>query len=327
MTVEVTPSKAETEDYFAAPGLSQSGMKDLAVSPMRYWYLHINPERPEREETAAMRLGTALHCAVLESDEVFMDRYACALDPAKWPVCLDTIGDLRQWITDQGDKPKGTRKDEVIQQALALMERNGVYVPILAEEERKFAAANAGKTVLALDEWAKIVGMSEALRNEPEVQKILSEGEPEAPLSVIDPETGIKLKGKLDWKAAKTTLDIKTFATVGKTVEKAIADAIYYNRYYVQAYFYTHLRQLAGEGDTRFIFAFVENEPPYEVRLKSLAPTFGGEVNVYWDRARIEVKHAIRTYAECLRIYGEKPWREEQKIEALTDEDVKQFAY
>jgi hypothetical protein len=46
------------------PGLSFSGMKDFAVSPLRYWYRNINPNRPPFEATPEMQLGSALHCAV-----------------------------------------------------------------------------------------------------------------------------------------------------------------------------------------------------------------------------------------------------------------------
>jgi hypothetical protein len=54
------PMNASASDYFASEGLSQSGLKDLAISPYRYWYLNINPDRPERKETPEMRFGSAL---------------------------------------------------------------------------------------------------------------------------------------------------------------------------------------------------------------------------------------------------------------------------
>jgi hypothetical protein len=46
-------------------------MKDLAVSPLRYWHLNLNPNRPPRIETPEMQFGTALHCLVLEGEMAF----------------------------------------------------------------------------------------------------------------------------------------------------------------------------------------------------------------------------------------------------------------
>lgn len=312
--------------------LSNSGMKDLLVSPLRYWYKHINPApKEEEEESVALKMGSALHCAVLESPEIFDSRYACALDPSDWPVCLDTIGDIRGWITDKGEKPKGTRKDEVISQALGLMERLGVRVPILAEEERRFFVQNEGKTILHKDEWERLAGMTLALVEEPALKPILSQGKAEQTLVAKDPETGVLLKARLDWMAPRTTLDLKTFTTKrAGSIDKAICDAIYNEAYYRMAYFYDFVRRLhTGEklGDFDTVLAFVESSQPHETRLKRLQPKRGGTLNIYWETARIECQTMIRQYAECLDKFGDDPWRDEQEISTLADEDVRQFAY
>jgi hypothetical protein len=73
--------------------------------------------------------------------------------------------------------------------------------------------------------------------------------------------------------------------------------------------------------------AFVESDQPHEVRIRQLMPKVGGEVNMYWEHARIEVRDLIRKYANCLVRFGGSPWRDQQEIQALTDEDVHQFAY
>lgn len=54
-------------EYLAAPGVSQSQLKDLAVSPLHYHARHVAKMAP-RETTAAMRLGSALHALVLEPE-------------------------------------------------------------------------------------------------------------------------------------------------------------------------------------------------------------------------------------------------------------------
>lgn len=320
-------------EHHAIRALSNSGIRDLAVSPLRYWYQNINPAPVvEEEESKALRMGSALHCAVLESEETFESRYARELDPSDWPVCLDTIAEIREWITSQGHKPKGTRKDEVIGQALEIMKSGLVEeVPILQVEQRRHFALHEGKTVLKTDEWERIAGMTRAMAEEPALWPILAKGKSEVSIVAQDPETGVLLKARLDWMAPAVTLDLKTFTQKrGVSIDKSIGDAIYYERYWVQAYFYDYVRRLAtGEGHDRidFVLAFVESDQPHETRIKSLLPKIGGNVNLYWESARVEVQSRIRQYADFLAKYGDKPWREPQKIQNLTDEDVKQFAY
>ena len=61
-------------DYHAGPGLSKSGMDRLAISPEHYRSYLVEP----REETKALRVGSALHKLALEPD-TFGDE--CAVAP------------------------------------------------------------------------------------------------------------------------------------------------------------------------------------------------------------------------------------------------------
>lgn len=331
-SIETGIVQATNAEQHEIRALSNSGMKDLAVSPLRFWYHHINPApKVEEEETAALRMGSALHCAVLESPEAFDSRYACALDVSSYPVCLDTVQEIRGWVTDHGERPKGTRKSEVIAQALDLMKRLGESVPILDVEKARFMAANEGKTILHPDEWGRLAGMARALIEEPALAPILKHGKPEQTLVAKDPETGVLLKARLDWMAPRTTLDLKTFTVKrGGSIDKAIHDALYYEGHHRQIVFYDHVRRLVtGEklGDFDSVIAYVESDQPHEVRLKRLLPKRGGSLNLYWEVARQEVQAYIRKYAECLNKYGDNPWRDDREIEVLADEDVRQIAY
>jgi hypothetical protein len=312
------------EEYFAIPALSNSGMKDLAVSPLRFWFHHINPERPAREETAAMKLGSALHCAVLERDEVFESRYACALDPSDWVMCLDTIDQLREWITSKGHKPVGTKKGPMVEQALAIMDLTGERIPILQNEQRIFFAANEGKTILTPEEWRKCTGMTRALTNEPAIQRILAEGKPEVAYVVTDPETGVRLKARMDWRHPEITFDGKTFVQkMGRSIDESVNSAIYYEGYYKQAWLYDHIRFIAEGKRAKFVMGFVESEEPHEVRIKRLKD----DGHLYWNKARIDQKALIELYARCWEQFGDKPWRTSREIEVLEDEDVKQVIW
>jgi len=299
--------------YHAIPALSNSGMKDLMVSPLRYWHLHVNPERTERKETPEMALGTALHCAVLEAT-AFDARYACEVDESDFADCLDTMDDLRSWLRDKGITPKGTRKAEVVQQVVAA----GCDLPILEVELAAFAEATQGKAVLSKCDFARVTGMRDALMAEPQMQSLLSTGNPEVSLFQVDPDTGVPLKARMDWCRTGLTLDLKTFSqSRGRSIDRSVADAIFYEAYYRQAAFYHRIR-----GGGRFVFAFVESDPPHEVRIKALEPG-----HIYWNRAQIEISSLIDTYAEYRGRFGERPWRDQRAIETLADEDIPALAY
>lgn len=56
------------EVYHRSTALGSSGLRELLRSPAHYWAAYLDPERAPRAETAAMRLGTMAHLAVLEPE-------------------------------------------------------------------------------------------------------------------------------------------------------------------------------------------------------------------------------------------------------------------
>lgn len=327
MSTQVLEQSISADQYFALPGLSQSGMKDLAVSPLRFWYLHVNPNRPGGKSTPATDIGKALHCAVLEHRE-FDNRYGRQCDPADYPRALFTMEDLRGWLKSNGHKPAGTTKDALIQQVRSL--NTGVQIYQLIED--RCYEENAGKHLFKTEDFYRIAGAARALRDEPRVNELLNEGEPEVCMTAKDPETGVTLKAMMDWVAPRHTVDLKTFTQMrGKSIDKSIADAIYYEAYYRQAYFYTYIRSLqpdAPKAKPDFILAFVESDEPHEVRLRSLGSGGrGGDTRIYWERARIETRNFIRQFADHWERFGDKPWRSAMEVEPLQDEDISQLAW
>ena len=66
-------------DYHADPAISASHLHAVAASPYHYWSRFLAPDRPPSVQTAAMKLGSLTHCAVLEPDEL-SSRYGIAPD-------------------------------------------------------------------------------------------------------------------------------------------------------------------------------------------------------------------------------------------------------
>jgi hypothetical protein len=52
--------------HHADPAIGSSGLKLLKRSPLHYWAQYVDPARERTEPTAAMKLGTAFHCALFE---------------------------------------------------------------------------------------------------------------------------------------------------------------------------------------------------------------------------------------------------------------------
>lgn len=311
-------------EYRETPGLSNSAMKDLAVSPLRYWHLHVNPNRPADRETPEMQFGTALHCAVLEPDS-FETRFCREIDPDEYPGILVTIDDMRQWLRDKGHTPKGTRKSEVIAQ----VQTHDPTAPILDVLQRWHEQANQGKTELSVYDWRRAQNAALALHREPVVQKILENGQSEVSVFAADPDSGVMLKGRMDWVTPEIIFDPKTFTQKrGKSIDKSVADAIFYEDYHRQGCMYSKLDALAtGKPPRRFILGFVESEEPHEVRIRELVPKVGGEPNLYWMRALLEIRGLIRTYDECWTQFGSDPWRVDRDADPLIDAEIPQLAY
>jgi len=243
------------------------------------------------------------------------------------------MDDLRGWCKDHGIAPKGTRKAEVIAQVQA---NSDPCPPILDSIRERHAVENAGKIELSKDFWYRCGNAAIALRQEPRLAEISENGQPEVWMTATDPDTKVLLKGKLDWVSPTCTVDVKTFSQMrGKSIDKSIADAIWYERYFRQAYFYCYLRSLQPGAEKPglaacappFVLAFVESDEPHEVRLRELRAKVCGEVNVYWERARIEVRELIRTYAEYSERFGIKPWRDACDIVPLVDQEMPGLAY
>lgn len=308
-------------EYFETPGLSNSAMKDLAVSPLRYWHLHLNPQRPAPRTSPEMQFGSALHCAVLEPD-AFESRYCREIDTDEYSDLLDTMEEMRDWLKGKGKEPKGTRKAQLVEQVRAV----DANVPILSELKELHRKANEGKVELSTYDWRRVKNAANALLREPQIQRILSEegGTAEASIFREDPDTGVLLKGRLDWITAQTILDLKTFSVPrGKSVDEAVSAAIFYEKYHRQARFYSHLTDDAFKA----VFAFVESDEPHEVRIRELGARNQGTANFYWERAGAETRALIRTYADYWERFGADPWREDREVDPLVDEELPQLAY
>lgn len=337
------------EEYHAAEGLSCSGIKQLSISPLNYWHQNYNPIKTPAEESFAMKFGKAAHCRVLEPRKYYSS-YAKAISKADYPDSLDTIDDLKGFLADQGLPVTFKKKQDLIDR----IKESGIEAQIWDEIRAKHDAANEGKQLFLADTYDTIEALANTLFADPVVATLFSEGIPEVSFFVRDPETGVMLKARMDYLRHKSTIDLKTFSNArGKQTDKAIFEAIYYEGYYLQGVYYTHIRELArqkliqGEipvhGDVPedwlnafkanehhgFALVFVESSQPFDMRVISLRQSgdAGADANVYWSSAQMKIYDSIRLFDECHKTYGDATWRSPIKVQVLEDCNLPQLIF
>ena len=105
----------DIEAYHSGPGISKSGLDDMDP-PARYYALHLDPNRPDRAQTAAQRVGTLAHCAILEPEE-FAKRYAVG------PDCSRATKAWKEWEASLPARVEAIKPDEA---AVAWAQRESV---------------------------------------------------------------------------------------------------------------------------------------------------------------------------------------------------------
>jgi exodeoxyribonuclease VIII len=86
--IQVCIPDLSNEDYHSRKEfISRSALMDFDKSPYTYWAKHLNPDRPKKDATSSMILGSAFHTLALEP-KLFDDQYI--MKPA--PMLLKDVG-------------------------------------------------------------------------------------------------------------------------------------------------------------------------------------------------------------------------------------------
>ena len=238
------------DDYHAIPRLSASGLQNLDVSPGTFWANSwLNPDRPvpgeldedgepvPEETTKARQVGKAYHCARLEPErfaKVYRREPTKADFSAKGMLTSDNA--VKAELKARGQTQ--TLANETVAercQRLAGLGYEGTLFPLVKAE---FAASLAsGQIALNGKVYDQIEQDMERLHSHPELGPLLK-GEPEVAILWTDPH-GIPMKAKLDVLGTGHWTDLKTFDnTRGAPIEKALTNAVQYNRLHMQAVTY-----------------------------------------------------------------------------------------
>ncbi|MCA9843222.1 MAG: PD-(D/E)XK nuclease-like domain-containing protein [Dehalococcoidia bacterium] len=251
----------DEESYHSDPtSLSVSGAKLLLPPscPAKFRHARDNPQPPRR----AFDFGHLAHRMVLGAGSEFT-----VLDPAIHGLKKD--GQV-------ADNPRATSTWKN------------------AESE----ARRAGRIPVSVEEWRTAEQMAEKVRAHPQARELFTDGQPELALYHRDPETGVRLRGRLDWlRNDGTIIDYKTCQSAEP---REIERAFHKFSYHMQNAWYVDLVDALGlSSNSLLCFVAQEKVPPYEVTV------------VEYDQDAIAVgrernREAIRLYAELMQ-RGEWP--------------------
>lgn len=224
------------EIYHAVPRLSASGLQKLCVSPATFWRgSWLDPDRPplDEEQTEAQLLGKAYHKARLEPD-LFESTYVRKLDKTEFPDALFTADQMKAVCEDIGLTKSGTK--DVL--ADRLVDHGYRDRPIWTVMERQWEEARNGRIALDAKHYDQMMRDMQNVRENGEVAELLVGGFAEVSIFYTD-KHGIPMKSRVDYLALTHWADFKTFENSrAKELDQALADAMRYNRYYVQAVAY-----------------------------------------------------------------------------------------
>ncbi|WZO97279.1 SAP domain-containing protein [Isosphaeraceae bacterium EP7] len=318
------------------------------MSPLNYWHQNLNPAC-ERRETDALKWGHAVHCRLLEAER-FSGAYAAKLSKDDYPGVLVTDDDLKACLVENGLPTTGKRKQERIDRIRA----SGIDALIWDELVEAHAGETAGKVLVTAQEMRHLDRIAEVVQGSAHARKSLNSGLAEVSFFVRDPSTGVMLKARMDYVRHTHTVDLKTFSnTRGKSTERAIFDAMFYEGYYAQAVFYHYVREIARlklgaskiqvhgdytnewwsgfvtKADHYFEFLFIESDEPFDMRPIVLQREEypNAEPNAYWTDGELRISALIRRYAEYVEQFGNEPWRESHEPHVLLDTDMPQLIY
>jgi len=223
------------EEYHAAHALSTSGIKTLNISGLKYWQEYLNPKR-ERTTTAAMAFGKASHKFNLEND-AFFDDYAFAPNKADYEQVLDTQKDMQEYCDTNGINYAPSHNKAKLAEAI---KQSGSTATIWFEVLERFENENEGKIILNANDAERLTEARETFLMYEQLKDTFTGGYAE--VSIFIKVHDIMFKCRIDYMTAHEDIDYKTFSnSLSKRIEKAVFEAIQYQMYNVQYFFYSQV--------------------------------------------------------------------------------------
>ncbi|NBV06629.1 MAG: hypothetical protein EBS06_05275 [Proteobacteria bacterium] len=283
------------ENYHNDPAISNSNIKDLLVSPMKYWRNSaMNPKR-KWKDTKSKTIGTALHCYLMEREK-FWQEYVV----------------LPELEIDSDFYRLESQKEDFLQN-----------FELFASKGAKTFKYRGNKTKLSEKEFEDIKEMVEYFESLPAAGALFKDGIMEVSIFWRDQATGLMCKCRPDYLTPNYIADYKSIASIDK-IKNSIGD---YDYYLQQAFYLEGLNQIRSSGiltpeqqkivgkeHNYFIFAFQEKDD-LMVRLK----TFRQDVV---ESSRDLFQKGLQIAKNNFEKYGTNPWQDDYKKEGENDIEV-----
>jgi len=252
------------DQYQNGPGISKSQLDAIAISPLAYWDMYLNPEREPREYKHAFAVGDGTHKLILEPGE-FQKHYDVGFDKAKHPGALNTIDDLKQALMERNEMVTGS-KPELVRRLLEI----DPDVQILLELERRHNLTLAGKTLMPASDYKNMLRMLYAVTHHDHAGGLLYNAKVEQSFYVTD-RFGNLRKCRTDAITAngQFVVDLKTTEDVSLL---GFGRTIWQRRYMVQAAWYLDILRMLYGSDAPKGWAFVaaQKTRPFDVAVHYL---------------------------------------------------------
>ncbi|MBF0342286.1 MAG: PD-(D/E)XK nuclease-like domain-containing protein [Magnetococcales bacterium] len=322
------------QKYHDDPALSQSGIKNLMVSPLTYWTNSaMNPDR-DSTETPSMMIGSATHKRILEGPARFVAEYAVTPNREDHPDAVDGADALREVCRTLGVKISGT----IPEMCERILDANPSAV-LWPEIMRRFKAESEDKIILKADDGATINRMAAMVEGHPEAAFAFQGGFPEVSIFWPCPLTGVRLKARIDYLKPNAIVDLKTFANSKHfPIAHAVAMAVANYNLHVQAVFYIRavktarvmikkglihgvspdhpiLQAIADSKTTKFFFVFVETGDVNNVLIRE----FPGPKALMYQTGQSEIDRIITLYQSLRDKFGTTPWNVLHETRMLDD--------
>jgi hypothetical protein len=322
-------------EYHSDPSLGSTDLKALLVHPACYWQRsHLNPDRRDDSDTAAKKIGRALHSLVLEGGAGFVEEPT----PEAYPGSLVSLEDLKGKCRELGEPVSGA-KAELARRIKAKAPDVIVFDDILglfrAMVERD------GLEVLKPDAMAEVRAAAVNIKLNPHLAKAFTGGAAEVSIFWVDAD-GAPCKARYDYLKPRTIVNLKKFANQRqRPVDLAIHLAISEYRYDLQAKHYLdaypHLYTAAREGrifgncplpagwerqiaePDAIVYSWVFHQmdgPPVTVGRQISAQSSA------LNRAAREIVRAKALWRDCCVKYGSGRWVADEPIIELADTDL-----
>lgn len=240
------------EAYHAhTDSISRSAIMALLKSPRNYWANYLNPLRPDKEPTPAMRFGEAFHTLILEP-HLFEENWCVKPELLEVPKITGLLKDLGRAEYDR-------QKEEI--------------ATIKATNEdviNNWKDCNQGKQVITDSEWSNLHLMKAALQENEQAWNLLTDGVNESSYFWEDADTGVLLKARPDVFHDTCVVDLKTAKDASASgFQRAMCNG----GYHIQAAMILDgIKEVENKELTTFINVVIEKEYPYNIGIYIIDP-------------------------------------------------------